>query len=703
MEPSQQQIPAPAPGGSHEPQRLAQLIVEASPDLLYIYGRRSGHTLYANRELTAALGYGRDDGHSTGACAYTALAHPDDMASVLAFNARVRAAEPGELRGQRYRVRHADGSYRWIYRREAPLAPGPDGESLILGVAQEITAQRQAEMELLQTLRDAREEWALLDTLLGSAPIGFDFVDRELRYVRINEALAANNGRSVAEHIGRTVREVLPELADTIEPLLRQVIASGEPIIDREVQGMKPGEPGAPRIWRESLYPVRGADGQVIGVGAIVTEITEHRRASVEREQLMRAAEASAARTASLQAITAALAPVLTRAQVAAVIVEAAVQALHASSGALALLTPEGDALQIAHAAGLGPGSLEHSPITLDAADPLADAVRAGAPVLVGDLATAEARYPRMARRAGLQDAAWASVPLLADGRAEGALSLGFDAPQQFSADDTALLQAVAQQCAQALERARLYEAEQRARAEAERAVRERDELIALISHDLKNPLTVIQGQAMLLERRLGRGAALEPEQLGHGLTRIHEAASRMTVQIEELLDVALLRAGRALPLDLQPTDLVVLAGRAAQLAQANTERHTLRLVCAEAQLLCPCDGPRVERGLSNLLSNAVKYSPDGGSITVSLGHERDDTGAWAVIAVSDSGIGIPAADLPRIFERFHRAANAAGQIHGTGLGLASVQRIVEQHGGSIMVRSVEGEGSTFTLRLPLG
>jgi signal transduction histidine kinase len=73
------------------------------------------------------------------------------------------------------------------------------------------------------------------------------------------------------------------------------------------------------------------------------------------------------------------------------------------------------------------------------------------------------------------------------------------------------------------------------------------------------------------------------------------------------------------------------------------------------------------------------------------------------VIAVSDSGIGIPAADLPRIFERFHRAANAAGQIHGTGLGLASVQRIVEQHGGSIMVRSVEGEGSTFTLRLPLG
>jgi PAS domain S-box-containing protein len=581
-------------------------------------------------------------------------------------------------------------------------APSPDSESPALEIAQESLAQQLIKAKLLLELREAQEQRGLLDTLLSSAPIGFDFVDRELRYVRINETLAANNGRSIAEHIGRTVREVLPELADTVEPLLRQVIASGEPILDREVQGMTSSAPGVPRIWRESLYPVRGSDGEVIGVGAIVTEITEHRRASAEREQLLRAAEAAAARTASLQAISAALAPVLTRAQVAAVIVEAAAQALHASSGALALLAPAGDALQIAHAVGLGPGSLENSHIALDAADPLAEAVRAGAPVLVGDRAAAEARYPHMAQRAGRHEAAWASVPLLADGRAEGALSLGFSEPQQFSADDTALLQAVAQQCAQALERARLYEAEQRARAEAERAVRERDELIALISHDLKNPLTVIQGQAMLLERRLGRGAPLKAEQLASGLTRIHEAASRMTTQIEELLDVALLRAGRALPLDTQPTDLVALASRAVLLTQANTERHTLGLVCAEAQLICPCDGPRVERGLSNLLSNAVKYSPDGGDITVTLGREQGDTGAWATIAVNDSGIGIPAADLSRIFERFHRAANAAGQIHGTGLGLASVQRIVEQHGGSITVTSAEGEGSTFTLRLPL-
>jgi signal transduction histidine kinase len=380
------------------------------------------------------------------------------------------------------------------------------------------------------------------------------------------------------------------------------------------------------------------------------------------------------------------------------------VRALQASTGALALLTPAGDALEIVHAVGYEPGQLEGHRLPLDAAEPLPDALRAGAPVLVGDLAEAAARYPHLApQRAAIREVAWASIPLLANGRGEGALSLGFSAPQQFSHDDAALLQAVAQQCAQALERARLYEAEQRARAAAEAAVRERDELIALISHDLKNPLTVIQGQAMLLERRLERGAPLDSKRLDHGLTRIHEAASRMTVQIEELLDVALLRAGRALPLDVRPTDLVALASRALQLAQVNTERHGLRLDCAEPELLCSCDGPRVERGLSNLLSNAVKYSPHGGEIRVTLSREQDERGAWAAIAVSDQGIGIPAADLPLIFERFHRAANAAGQIHGTGLGLASVQRIVEQHGGQITVASVEGRGSTFTMRLPLG
>jgi signal transduction histidine kinase len=101
---------------------------------------------------------------------------------------------------------------------------------------------------------------------------------------------------------------------------------------------------------------------------------------------------------------------------------------------------------------------------------------------------------------------------------------------------------------------------------------------------------------------------------------------------------------------------------------------------------------------LANLLANVVKYSPAGGKITVMVKEE----GQWAIVAVHDEGIGIPAVDLPHIFERFHRASNVPGQVEGTGIGLASAYQIVAQHGGSITVTSTEGAGSTFTVRLPL-
>jgi signal transduction histidine kinase len=103
---------------------------------------------------------------------------------------------------------------------------------------------------------------------------------------------------------------------------------------------------------------------------------------------------------------------------------------------------------------------------------------------------------------------------------------------------------------------------------------------------------------------------------------------------------------------------------------------------------------------LDNLLGNAIKYTPDGGVITVIVVRDDDEAGTWAVVSVRDPGVGIPAQDLPRIFDRFQRARNV-GRIGGSGIGLAVAHQIVEQHAGSISVESVEGEGSTFTVRLP--
>ncbi|NTU80660.1 MAG: PAS domain-containing protein [Chloroflexales bacterium] len=237
--------------------------------------------------------------------------------------------------------------------------------------------------------------------------------------------------------------------------------------------------------------------------------------------------------------------------------------------------------------------------------------------------------------------------------------------------------------------------------ATAEATLQARDELMALLSHDLKSPLTAVMGQAQLMRRRL-TGGEVDPARLLRGLGSVEAAARQMHALLDELLDLARLQAGRSLPLNRQPHDLVAMARHMAERLQIGAERHDLRVTSALPELMCVCDERRMERVMENLLSNAIKYSPTGSPVTVCIARQEDAGRAWAVVVVTDTGIGIPSADLPRIFERFHRASNTAGRIYGTGLGLASARRIVEQHGGTIEVTSVEGQGSTFTVRLPL-
>ena len=234
------------------------------------------------------------------------------------------------------------------------------------------------------------------------------------------------------------------------------------------------------------------------------------------------------------------------------------------------------------------------------------------------------------------------------------------------------------------------------------RAEGEREAFAAAAAHDLKTPLTSLKGHTQLLLRRVRRGQAVDISALEAGLGAIDAATGRMLALVEELMDAALLRAGRTLTLDRTPTDLTALTQAAVEEAQQGTSAHTVRLEATAPALVGEWDGVRLSRVLGNLLSNAIKYSPNGGGIVVRVDREDDATGAWAVVAVHDRGIGIPAADLPYLFERFRRGGNVVGRITGSGVGLAGAKQIIEQHGGTITVTSVESEGSTFAVRLPL-
>lgn len=229
----------------------------------------------------------------------------------------------------------------------------------------------------------------------------------------------------------------------------------------------------------------------------------------------------------------------------------------------------------------------------------------------------------------------------------------------------------------------------------------EREAFVDAAAHDLRSPLTFLKGQAQLLLRRVRRGQVDAPG-LEAGLAAIDVAAARMVAQINEMMDAAHLRAERALTLNVSPTDLVALVEDLAEETRRSTERHVVRVVADVPELVGDWDEARLVRVLANLFSNAVRYNPEGGEILVRAAREVDESGTWAVLEVSDQGMGIPEADLPYLFERFRRGGNVAGRIAGTGIGLAGAKQIIEQHGGQIMVESREGEGSTFTVRLPI-
>ncbi len=299
-----------------------------------------------------------------------------------------------------------------------------------------------------------------------------------------------------------------------------------------------------------------------------------------------------------------------------------------------------------------------------------------------------EAEHARTLRALGTTSAT--VVPLVARGRAIGALSFGRadDAPV-----DRALAEELAARAALAVDNAWLYE-------QAQEALRERERLLTVVAHDLKAPLTTIKGNADLLQRRAMAGHVDAERVAGHA-GAIAVAAEAMAAQVGELLDAARLRAGQPLDLVRRPTDLVALVYRVVARVLTTSGEHQIEVDAAEPELVGAWDAFRLERVLGNLLSNAVKYSPAGREVRVEVWREERDGQPWACLAVRDQGIGIPAADLPHVFEPYRRGSNV-GAVEGEGLGLAGARQIVEQHGGAIDAESREGEGATFTVRLPL-
>ena len=281
------------------------------------------------------------------------------------------------------------------------------------------------------------------------------------------------------------------------------------------------------------------------------------------------------------------------------------------------------------------------------------------------------------------------TLPLLARERVLGALTLASTAEGfRFGRHELAIAEDFAARAAISIDNATLYE-------DAQRAVRTRDNLLAVVSHDLKNPLNTVVMASDLINDHF---AEHNPDPtLIKQTAAIRRAAGRMDRLICDLLDLASIEAGQ-LAMDRHLTDAEVLLQEIVEFQAPLLAPKSLRLeLDAEAsELVMYCDKGRIQQVLGNLIGNAVKFTPAQGVIRVRV-RDQGSMLEWSVI---DSGAGIKAEHLPHLFERFWQVSKAAKV--GAGLGLSIAKGIVEAHGGRIRVDSTWGKGSTFSFTVPI-
>jgi signal transduction histidine kinase len=284
------------------------------------------------------------------------------------------------------------------------------------------------------------------------------------------------------------------------------------------------------------------------------------------------------------------------------------------------------------------------------------------------------------------------AAPITSDDRRLGVLTVYADRAPIFVEDDLWLLELLASHTAILLEARKLGEVEAELRAREDSA-KLKEEFLSAAAHDLRTPLTVVLGQAELLERRHARDPSAPPD--AAGVQRIVREARRLRDLVSQILDAQRLEQG-ATVMERAPVDLRAVVDSVRR--RFHDQGLDLKVTAPADTVLASIDAPRFEQVVDNLVENAVKYTRSGVLPEVELRTEAGE----AHIRVTDRGVGVPAEERERIFDRFYRATNVQGTSDtGIGLGLYICRRIVEAHDGRIWVSDADGGGSVFTVALP--
>ena len=302
------------------------------------------------------------------------------------------------------------------------------------------------------------ESLTLLDTLLATAPVGLAFVDRDLRYVRINDSLAAMNAASPAQHIGKSIAEMVPHLAGQIEALYREVFQNGEPVLDVELSGEVPGRPGTIATWISSYYPVKGPAGEVVGVGAVVVDITERKHTEDELRAVRRELTEQLEDVTMLLQLSGRLTESLELQSVLDEVLSSVVELQGADQGMLRLYDPESEELVAAAWTGVGDEYLRILGRVPARAGVWGKAFAEGKPFISEDVESdPEFEDFREAARAGGYRAVYTSPLVTRRGDIIGTIATQFREPRKPTDRESRLIQLYALEASDVIDNARLY------------------------------------------------------------------------------------------------------------------------------------------------------------------------------------------------------------------------------------------------------
>jgi PAS domain S-box-containing protein len=627
-------------------------LVDSAPDGIFI-ADRDGRYTDVNAAGCRLLGYSREEliGRSI-----RDLVSPDELDRQADLARRLRA---GAAEVSMWWLRRKDGTYVPVELSSNAL---PGGR--LRAFVRDATERREAE----ERMRLSEARLSAIVTIAAEAIISID----EAQHITLfNEGAQKVFGYTQAEIVGRPIHTLLPErYRDNHHREVDRFAANREPtgrrMADRRVEVVGLRKSGEEFPAEASISRTVIGDRRVLTV--VLRDVTEQRR--VEREQRF-LAEAGAAVAATLG-----LEPTL------ATIAQLAVREL-ADLCALNILREDGVLV----------------PVELTLRNPALAWTRGVFQALAGKVPTSPIQTTLEARRAVLVPEvsaemvdSWVqsaehrraldaldvrsliTVPVLADGSLVGTMEL-ISSSRAFGQNDLRLAEALSLRAGFAIRNAQLY-------ARAQRAIQVRDDVMGVVAHDLRNPLSAILMRAQLLEG--GGDQARQGEAIAH-------AAHRMSRLIDDLLDVTRIEAGQ---LAITTAEIPV----AELVAEAIEDQRVLAAAAGLGLQVEVGAGVRTVRGdrdrllqvLGNLIGNAVKFTPAGGGITVTAAAGGDHV----ELSVADTGRGISAEDLPRVFDRFWRAQETGRS--GAGLGLAIAKGIVEVHGGRMWVTSAPGRGTTF-------